>query len=57
MRAAPVAAYLAEGSPVAVGTDSLASVSSLDLLDELRALRDLALAQGVAGRGAVRNGC
>ena len=47
----PVAAYLAEGSPVAVGTDSLASVGSLDLLDELRALRDLALAQGVAADG------
>ena len=49
--AAPVAAYLAEGSPVAVGTDSLASVTSLDLLDELRALRDLALAQGVPREG------
>ena len=47
----PVAAYLAEGSPVAVGTDSLASVGSLDLLDELRAVRDLALTQGVAADG------
>ncbi len=42
----PVAALLAEGSRVAVGTDSLASSPSLDLLEELRALRVLALLQG-----------
>ncbi|MFL6130501.1 MAG: amidohydrolase family protein [Mycobacteriales bacterium] len=43
---APVAAYRAEGSPVAVGTDSLASASSLDLLADLAALKDTALRQG-----------
>lgn len=42
----PVAAYLGEGSPVALGTDSLASSPSLDLLEEARAARDLARAQG-----------
>jgi len=42
----PVAAYLDEGSPIAVGTDSLASTPSLDLLEEAAALRDLARAQG-----------
>ncbi|MGH6654127.1 MAG: amidohydrolase family protein [Actinocrinis sp.] len=44
----PVAAYLAEGSPFAVGTDSLASSPSLDLLEEAATLRDLALVQGYA---------
>jgi len=44
--AAPVADYRREGNPVAVGTDSLGSSPDLDLLAELRALRDLALAQG-----------
>ena len=43
---APVAAYRAEGSPVAVGTDSLASVPTLDLLADLAALRNIALRQG-----------
>ncbi len=52
--AAPVAAYLAEGNPVAVGTDSLASSPSLDLLAELRALRDLARAQGADPDGLDR---
>ena len=47
----PVAALLREGSPIAVGTDSLASSPSLDLLEELRALRDLALAQGAPPDG------
>lgn len=42
----PVAAYLDEGNSIAVGTDSLASTPSLDLLDEARALRDVARAQG-----------
>lgn len=44
--APPVAAYLREGSPLAVGTDSLASTPDLDLLAELRALRTLAVTQG-----------
>jgi cytosine/adenosine deaminase-related metal-dependent hydrolase len=42
----PVAAYLAEDVPLAVGTDSLASAPSLDLLAELAAARDLAVRQG-----------
>jgi cytosine/adenosine deaminase-related metal-dependent hydrolase len=46
---APVAAYLSEGSPVALGTDSLASSPDLDLLAEAAAARDLARAQGLAG--------
>ncbi len=44
----PIADYLAEGSPFAVGTDSLASSPSLDLLEEAATLRDLALVQGYA---------
>jgi cytosine/adenosine deaminase-related metal-dependent hydrolase len=44
---APVADYLAEGSPVAIGTDSLASSPDLDLLAEARATRDLAVRQGL----------
>ncbi len=43
---APVAAYRAEGNPVGIGTDSLASSPSLDLLAEARAVFDLARAQG-----------
>ena len=46
---APVAAYLSEGSPVALGTDSLASSPDLDLLAEARATRDLARVQGLDG--------
>lgn len=42
---APVAAYRAEGSPVAIGTDSRASAPSLDLLADLAALRETALRQ------------
>jgi aminodeoxyfutalosine deaminase len=44
----PVADYLREGSPFAIGTDSLASSPSLDLLEETAALRDLARSQGYA---------
>lgn len=44
----PVAAYLAEGSPIGIGTDSAASSPSLDLLDEARALRAVARDQGYA---------
>jgi cytosine/adenosine deaminase-related metal-dependent hydrolase len=42
----PVAAYLTEGSPIGIGTDSAASSPSLNLLDEARALRDVAWKQG-----------
>jgi aminodeoxyfutalosine deaminase len=51
---APVAAYLSEGSPVALGTDSLASCPDLDLLAEARAARDLALRQGAPPHGLAR---
>jgi cytosine/adenosine deaminase-related metal-dependent hydrolase len=44
---APVASYLSEGNPVALGTDSLASSPDLDLLAEARATRDLARRQGL----------
>lgn len=37
---APVPAYLREGIPVGLGTDSLASVPTLDLWDEMRAALD-----------------
>jgi aminodeoxyfutalosine deaminase len=42
----PVADYLSEGSPFGIGTDSLASTPSLDLLEEAAALRALARDQG-----------
>ncbi|MDO8188911.1 amidohydrolase family protein [Conexibacter sp. JD483] len=42
----PLAAYLRERSPLCVGTDSLASAPSLDLLGELPPLRALAREQG-----------
>lgn len=41
-----VAALLAEGNLIAVGTDSLSSSPSLDLLADVAALRDLAVRQG-----------
>jgi cytosine/adenosine deaminase-related metal-dependent hydrolase len=42
----PVAAYLSEGNLIAVGTDSLASSPSLDLLADVAALHDIARRQG-----------
>jgi cytosine/adenosine deaminase-related metal-dependent hydrolase len=45
----PLAAYLQERSPLCVGTDSLASAPSLDLLGELPPLRALAREQGYRG--------
>lgn len=50
----PVADYLAEGNPIAVGTDSRASVPSLDLLAEVYALHGVAVAQGVPHDGLAR---
>lgn len=43
---APVAAYLSEGNLVAVGTDSLSSSPSLDVLDDVAMLYELAREQG-----------
>jgi cytosine/adenosine deaminase-related metal-dependent hydrolase len=43
---APIAAYRAEGNPVAIGTDSRASAPSLDLLADVAAARRIALRQG-----------
>ncbi|MGC4174523.1 amidohydrolase family protein [Demequina sp.] len=42
----PVAAYLEEGSFISVGTDSLASSPSLDLLGDVAALFEIARRQG-----------
>lgn len=42
----PVADFLAEGSPISVGTDSLGSNTSLDLLEDVALLRKLAVAGG-----------
>jgi len=50
----PVAAYRAEGSPVAVGTDSRASARSLDLLADLALLKQIALDQGSPAEGLDR---
>jgi cytosine/adenosine deaminase-related metal-dependent hydrolase len=44
----PVAAYLEEGSFISVGTDSLASSPSLDLMADVAALWDIARRQGYA---------
>jgi len=46
LAAPPVAAYLAEGNQIAIGTDSLSSSPSLDVLGELPELYDLAHEQG-----------
>lgn len=43
---APVAAYLQEGNAIAVGTDSLASSPSLDVLADVAALHGIARRQG-----------
>ncbi len=45
----PVAAYLTEGSPIAVGTDSLSSSPSLDLMADVAALARIARSQGYGG--------
>jgi cytosine/adenosine deaminase-related metal-dependent hydrolase len=46
----PVADYLREGSPIAVGTDSLSSSPSLDPMADVTALHRIARAQGYSGR-------
>ena len=46
----PVAAYLIEGSAIAVGTDSLSSSPSLDPMADVAALVGIARAQGYADR-------
>lgn len=48
--APPIAAYLRERSPIAVGTDSLSSSPSLRVLDDVAELHRLARAQGYAER-------
>ena len=48
LAAAPVADYLREGHEIAVGTDSLSSSPSLDLLADVAALAELATSQGYA---------
>ena len=45
---APVREYLEEGNLVSVGTDSLSSTPTLDLLDDVSMLYDLAREQGYA---------
>ncbi|MCI1901193.1 MAG: amidohydrolase family protein [Bifidobacteriaceae bacterium] len=46
MSEAPIADYLREGNLVSIGTDSLSSSPSLDVLDDCSELFDLARAQG-----------
>ena len=45
----PVAAYLTEGSPIAVGTDSLSSAPSLDPMADVAVLAGIARRQGYRG--------
>lgn len=47
--APPVAEYLIEGSPIAIGTDSLSSSPSLDLLHDVATLVEVARSQGYRG--------
>ncbi|WP_375405476.1 amidohydrolase family protein [uncultured Amnibacterium sp.] len=49
LEAPPVAAYLREGSPIAVGTDSLSSSPSLDPMADVAALARIAREQGYEG--------
>jgi cytosine/adenosine deaminase-related metal-dependent hydrolase len=49
LRPAPVAAYLSEGHQIAVGTDSLASSPSLDLMADVAELAVIAREQGYRG--------
>ena len=46
----PVADYLREGSPIAIGTDSLSSSPSLDPMADVTALHRIARAQGYGHR-------
>lgn len=46
----PVGDYLRENSPIAIGTDSLASSGSLDLMEDVAALHRIARAQGYRDR-------
>jgi cytosine/adenosine deaminase-related metal-dependent hydrolase len=46
----PVADYLREGSPIAIGTDSLSSSPSLDLMADVTALHRIARSQGYGHR-------
>ena len=48
-RDAPIREYLEEGNLLAVGTDSLSSSPSLDVLDDVAMLYDLAREQGYKG--------
>jgi len=48
LEAPPIAAYLREGHEIAIGTDSLSSSPSLDLLGDVAALASLAREQGYA---------
>lgn len=51
---APVSRYLKEGNDLCLGTDSLSSSPSLDLMDESAALYKIARQQGYGGRDLPR---